>query len=59
MDEITHQMVYRDLEGFYFNIKTGHVRFPSGKWGTSTHSVEALTESGWKVIPVHVELENK
>lgn len=28
MDEITHQMVYRDLEGFYFNIKTGHVRFP-------------------------------
>lgn len=46
MDEITHQMVYRDLEGFYFNIKTGHVRFPSGKWGAGTHSERVLQRRG-------------
>ena len=59
MDEVTHQMGYKDLEGFYFNIKTGHVRFPSGKWAAGTFSVEGLIAAGWELIPVHVELENK
>lgn len=59
MGEVTHELVWKGLVMFGFNINTGRIQLMDGRWGTASHSAESLAKLGWEVIPVHIELENK